>query len=75
MVYKSRATKLDILRFIRKNDVIEIMDLVTEFGYSYGSAKVTLIRLEKRKVVEKLGTRACAYCLSNEGTRKVEYYD
>ena len=75
MVHELRATKLDILRFIRKNDVIGIMDLVNEFGYSYGSAKVTLIRLERAKLVEKLGTLAGAYCLTNEATKKLEYYD
>jgi len=70
-----KATKLEVLKFIQKNDVIEAMDLVNEFDYTYGSAVVRIHRLEKAKLVEPLGIRDGAYCLTNEAIRRLEYYD
>lgn len=70
-----KATKLDVLKFIQSREVIDILDLVNEFNYTYKSAVGRLHRLEKAKLVEKLGARPGAYCLTNEATRRLQYYD
>lgn len=75
MKQKVRATKQEVLKVIKARDAIDIMDLVNTFGYSYAGAKIKLYRLEKAGLVEKLGIRPGAYCLTNEGHRRVEYYE
>lgn len=70
-----KATKLDVLKFIQGRETIETMDLVNEFGYSYSGARVRLHRLERAKLVEELGIRPGAYCLTNEAIRRLEYHD
>lgn len=68
-----KARKLDVLRFIRGREIIHIGDLGNEFGYSYPVAYMTLHRLEKQNLVEKLGTQPGMYCLTTEGDRRLEY--
>jgi len=72
-----KATKLQVLRFIQKNEVIEPMDLVNEFGFTPRYARIRIERLEAENppMVEKLGVRRNAYCLTNAATRRIEYYD
>lgn len=71
----TRARKLDILKFFGAKEVVTIMDLVNEWGYSYGSAQVTLYRLEKTKLIEKLGITPGQYCLTNLGYKRLEYLE
>ncbi len=77
MIKKIKATKLEVLRFIQKRDAVEAMDLVNEFGFTFHYARVRLHRLKRANppMVEELGLRVGAYCLTNEATRKLEYYD
>lgn len=75
MIYEIKATRPEILKFIKSKDTVEIMDLMNEFGYSRGYAYLKLLRLEKAGLVEKLGIRPGAYCLTNEGTRRLEHYE
>jgi len=70
-----KATKLQALNFIREKEVIEIGDLAAEFGYSRQRAYQKLHRLEKQKLVEKLGMTPGMYCLTTEGDRRLEYHD
>jgi len=74
MKQELKATKLDVLRFIQSSGVIDTMDLVNRFGYSYSGARVRLHRLEKTKLVEELGIRPGAFCLTNEAERRLEYH-
>jgi len=75
MKHELKATRLDILRFIRTREIVDTMDLMNEFGYTYRGARTRLHRLERGKLVEKLGIRAGAYCLTSEAIRRLEYYD
>ena len=75
MIHVLKATKLDVLRFIWEREAIEAMDLVNEFGYTYDSARVRLNRLERARLVEKLGIRPGAYCLTNEAIWRLEYHE
>ena len=72
-----KATKEEVLRFIQKRDVIEPMDLVNEFLFTPRYARIRIERLEKENppMVEKLGIRRNAYCLTTAATRRLEYYD
>ncbi|MBA7695259.1 hypothetical protein ES703_103881 [subsurface metagenome] len=70
-----RATKIQTLQFIRRKEIIEAAALVEEFGYSPKDAREKLRRLEQQKLVEKLGTRRGAYCLTVEAHRRLEYHD
>lgn len=75
MAKELKARKLDVLKFIHLREIVEIGDLVNQFGYTYKSAIGRLHRLEKAKLVEKLGTRPGVYCLTTEATRRLQYYD
>lgn len=75
MLLGTKATRQDILRFAKDHDVIEVMDLVNHWGYSVKGAKIKLYRLEKANLIEKLGLRPWAYCLTNEGDRRLDYYE
>lgn len=75
MLSGTKATRQDILRFAKDHDVIEVMDLVNRFGYSLKGAKMKLYRLEKAHLIEKLGLRPWAYCLTNEGDRRLQFYE
>ena len=75
MIYEIKATRQEVLKFIKARDVVDIMDLVNQFGYTYGYARIKLHRLEKAGLIEKLGIRPGAFCLTNEGIRRLEYYE
>ena len=69
-------TLIEVLIFIKLKEVIHTMNLINEFGYSYWGAMNRIKRFEKQKLVEKLGSiRTGAYCLTNEGTRRLNYYE
>ena len=55
MAHEPRATKLDVLRFIRAREIVETLDLMNEFGYTYWAARRRVYRLEVANLLEKLG--------------------
>jgi len=75
MSHEIKATLADVLSFIKIKEVVEPMELLSEFGYTYWGARTRLKRLEKATLVEKLGIRAGAYYLTNERFRRLEYYE
>jgi len=71
-----KATLPQTLRFIKLKEVVGTLDLVNEFGYAYRGARNRLVRLEKQKLIEKIGSfHPGGYCLTNEGIRRLQYYD
>ena len=70
-----KATKWDVMRFVREREVIEISDLVERFGYSPPVAHNKIIRLEKAGILEKLGVRRGAYLLSSKAHKRLEYHE
>lgn len=70
-----KATLLDVFSFTKIKEVVETMDLLNEFGYTYLGARTRLKRLEKVTLAEKLGIRTGAYCLTDESCGSLEYYE
>ena len=72
MSQKSKATKLDVLEFIKKKGLIEIWQLRDKFNYSDESAYKRLQRLKKQGLVINM-TRG-SWELTEEGYRRFRYY-
>ena len=71
----TKATKIQVMLFIRKKDIVEAYDLVEKFGYAPESARSRLYRLEKKDLVERVTVDSKAYCLTVEAHRRLEYHD
>lgn len=69
------ATKIEVLRFIGVNQVVQAGDLANEFGYTLGTARNKIYRLQKVKLIEKVGIRVGTYCLTNEAIRRLEHHE
>ena len=50
-----RATKLEVLAFIREQEVVGPMHLVNQFSYRYAGAKYRLYTLAKQGLVVNIG--------------------
>ena len=50
--YPVKATKLEVLEFIRRRRIVTIMDLIDQFGYRYWGARRRLYRFNKEGLVE-----------------------
>lgn len=72
MSQKIKATKLDVLEFIKKKGLIEIWQLRDKFNYSDESAYKRLQRLKKQGLVINM-TRG-SWELTEEGYRRLRYY-
>ena len=72
MSQKIKATKLDVLEFIKKKGLIEIWQLRDKFNYSDESAYKRLQRLKKQGLVINM-TRGSLE-LTEEGYRRLRYY-
>ncbi len=70
-----KATKWEAMQFVRRKEIIEVSDLVEEFGYSPQVAHNKIIRLEKAGLLEKLGVRRGAFILSTKAHSKLEYHE
>jgi len=68
------ATKIEVLRFIGVNQVVQAGDLANEFGYTLGTARNKIYRLQKVKLIEKVGIRVGTYCLTNEAIRRLKHH-
>ncbi len=69
-------TKLQLLQFIRGQEVVWIKTLSAHFGYTYWGAVSRLKRLCKEKLVETLYTRGLnqgRYILTNRGLERLAY--
>lgn len=67
-----RATKSEVLIFIRRRKLIGWWDLVDYFGYSYQGSRNRLHRLKKQGLIANFGRGL--YTLSDEGYRRLSYY-
>lgn len=72
MSQKIRATKLDVLEFIKKKGLIEIWQLRDKFNYSDESAYKRLQRLKKQGLVINMTTGS--WELTEESYRRLRYY-
>jgi len=72
----NQPTKLEILTFIRDQEVVWIKTLCAQFGYTYWGAVSKLKRLYKEGLVESLYTRGLnqgRYVLSVRGHERLDY--
>ncbi|MBA7693164.1 hypothetical protein ES703_101740 [subsurface metagenome] len=72
MSQKIKATKLDVLEFIKKKGLIEIWQLRDKFNYSDESAYKRLQRLKKQGLV--INMPRGSWELTEEGYRRLRYY-
>jgi predicted transcriptional regulator len=69
-------TKLQILTFIRDQEVVWIETLNAQFGYTYWGAVSRLKRLCKQGLIEPLYARGLnqgRYMLTNKGFERIKY--
>jgi DeoR/GlpR family transcriptional regulator of sugar metabolism len=65
-----KATKLQVLEFIKERQLVWVYELVQEFGYTDRSARIRLIRLKKDGLAINM-TRG-AWELTEEWLQKVK---
>lgn len=70
-----KATRRQVLEFIRKKGIVSMQDLKAEFGYRHGGVWSLITRLRKGKLVEPIGRTAGMYGLTENGERRLEYYE
>ena len=67
-----KATKLQVLEFIKERQLVWVYEIEQKFGYTDHGARIRLIRLKKAGLVINM-TRGC-WELTEEGYRKLRYY-
>lgn len=66
------VNKLELLEFVRKNKVVTVMYLVSEFGYRESGARAKLYRLYKQGLLDRL--HRGEYILTEEAFGRLSYY-
>jgi len=69
---KKKATKLDVLLFIKQKEIISAFDLVERFGYTSDGAGSMLSWLKREKLV--INGRRGEWELTDAGLSKLIYY-
>jgi Mn-dependent DtxR family transcriptional regulator len=67
-----KATKLEVLHFIRRRKLVGWWDLREYFRYTDKSAIGRLYRLKKAGLIANFGRGQ--YTLTDEGSRRLRYY-
>ncbi len=67
-----KASKLQVLEFIKERQLVWVYEVVQKFGYTDHGARIRLTRLKKAGLVINM-TRGC-WELTEEGYRKLRYY-
>jgi len=69
---KKKASKLDILEFVERKEIISPLDLVERFGYTLDGAGSMLSWLKRQKLV--INDRRGEWTLTDEGISRLIYY-
>ncbi|GAI50695.1 unnamed protein product [marine sediment metagenome] len=67
-----RASKLQVLEFIWKREIVTPLDLMDNFGYSRGGASWMLTWLKKQRLV--INDRRGEWTITDDGMRRLIYY-
>ncbi len=67
-----RASKLQVLEFIRDKEIIRAFDLVEKFGYSEGGAWATLSWLKRQGLI--INDRRGEWTITDLGLKRLIYY-
>jgi predicted transcriptional regulator len=72
-VSKVRHSKIEVLKFIRKQGIIQVWELREQFGFTDNWCGIRLTRLKQEKlVINQIRDR---WILTELGYRRLEYYD
>jgi predicted ArsR family transcriptional regulator len=72
---EEKATRREILAFIRQSEVIDYKDLMNQFGYAKEGAATRIHRLRRMRCVEPVGRVPGRYGLTEHGERRLAYYE
>jgi len=67
-----RASKLQVLEFIWKREIVTPLDLMDNFGYSRGGASWMLTWLKKQRLV--INDRRGEWTITDVGVGRLIYY-
>lgn len=67
-----KASKLQVLEFIWKREIVTPLDLMDNFGYSRGGASWMLTWLKKQRLV--INDRRGEWTITDDGMRRLIYY-
>ena len=67
-----RASKLQVLEFIWKREIVTPLDLMNNFGYSRGGASWMLTWLKKQRLV--INDRRGEWTITDVGVGRLIYY-
>ena len=68
-----RASKIEILRYIKSQGYIELWQMMDHYGYSYRSAHKTIERLKARGLI--IDMLKGQWEVTYEGEKKLAYFD
>lgn len=74
MEHKILAPRRKVLELIEKLEIIGPMNLVDQFGLTYGGAMSLINRLKKAELIEPLGIERERFVLSNEGQNRLDFW-
>jgi hypothetical protein len=72
----NQPTKLEILEFIQRREIVWIHDLVSEYGYKYWGAVSRMKRLCRDGLVSAIYVRGLnqgRYALTEKGAARIDY--
>ena len=69
---QQRASKTDILEFVKTQRIVTKETLMKAFGYTSGGAQNKLRRLEQEHLIQ--GDDERHYAITNLGDRRLNYY-
>jgi hypothetical protein len=72
----NQPTKLEILKFIQRREIVWIRDFTSEYGYKYWGAVSRLRRLCKEGLVSAIYVRGLnqgRYALTEKGAARIDY--
>jgi len=67
-----KASKVEVLDFIRRRQAVVTVDLMNEYGFSFWGAFNKLRRLHRDHLIKRLARGE--YCLADDGYLKLVYY-
>ncbi len=72
MGYYIRASRIEVLNFIRERKIVRYYELAEKFHFSEGYAALLLTRLKKARLVINM-TKGC-WELTEEGYSRLKYH-
>lgn len=67
-----RASKIQILEYINKKEIVTPLDLMNDFGYSSGGARWMLSWLKRQGLI--INDRRGEWTITDTGIRRLIYY-